>query len=92
MITINDIKHLEDLSKLEFTDEERQKFLLEFENIVGFASQITGAKTEDKSFIKAIDMKNLREDTPQKSLSQDEVISNAPVKKKGCFSVPRIME
>ncbi len=92
MITIKDINHLENLSKLEFSDEERQKFLSEFENIVAFASQITGAKTEDKSFIKAVDMNNLRADEPKPSLSQDEVISNAPVKKKGCFSVPRIME
>ena len=92
MITIKDIKHLEDLSKLEFTDEERQKFLLEFESIVQFASQITTAETSDKSFIKAVDMKDLREDTPKPSLTQDEVISNAPVKRKGCFSVPRIME
>ena len=92
MITENEIKHLEDLSKLQFTDEERKKFQQEFGSIVEFASQITGAKVEDKSFIKTIKMEDLRDDIVQPSLSQDEVVSNAPVKKKGCFSVPRIME
>ena len=92
MITIDEIKHLEYLSKLEFTDEERQKFLTEFEAIVQFASQITNAKTENKSFINAVDMGKLREDLPKPSLTQAEVISNAPSKNKGCFSVPRIME
>ena len=92
MLTIEQIKHLETLSKLEFTDEERQKFLTEFDSIVEFASQIQNAKVEDKSFIKAVDMAELREDEPHSSLTQAEVISNAPRKNKGCFSVPRIME
>ncbi len=94
MITLKEIKHLEDLSKLEFTEQERQNFLTEFDGIVAFASQINNAKVsgEDKSFIQSINMANLREDVAKPGLTQAEVISNAPSKNKGCFSVPRIME
>jgi aspartyl-tRNA(Asn)/glutamyl-tRNA(Gln) amidotransferase subunit C len=93
MVSIEEIKHLEDLSKLEFTDEERVEFQKSFDSIVEFASQIQGANVEDNvSFIKTIKMEDLREDEIGKSLSQDEVVTNAPNKKKGCFVVPRIMD
>ena len=93
MVSIEEIKHLEDLSKLEFTEEERVEFQKSFESIVEFASQISNAKTEgNKSFIKSIKMADLREDEVGQSLAQDEVVLNAPSKKKGCFVVPRIMD
>jgi len=93
MVSIEEIKHLEELSKLEFTDEERLKFQQEFESIVEFASQIQNAKTDDGiSFIKSIKMEDLREDVSRDGLTQDEVVTNAPNKKKGCFVVPRIMD
>jgi len=93
MVSIEEIKHLEDLSKLEFTDEERETFQKDFDSIVEFASQIQNAKTEDGvSFIKSIKMEDLREDVACDGLTQDEVVTNAPNKKKGCFVVPRIMD
>ena len=93
MVSIEEIKHLEELSKLEFTDEERIAFQKEFESIVEFASQIQNAKIEGGvSFIKSIKMEDLREDEVGESLTQDEVVTNAPSKKKGCFVVPKIMD
>lgn len=93
MVSVEEIKHLEELSKLEFTDEERIAFQKEFDSIVDFASQIQNAKVEGGvSFIKSIKLANLREDEVGTSLSQDEVVTNAPSKKKGCFVVPKIMD
>ena len=93
MVSVEEIKHLEELSKLEFTDEERTEFQKSFESIVEFASQIQNANVEgDVSFIKTIKMEDLRDDEIGESLSQDEVVLNAPNKKKGCFVVPRIMD
>ncbi len=92
MISNEEFKHLAELSKLEFSDEERDKFIKDFNSVLDFASQINSAKVENKSFIKSIPLKDLREDVAQSGLSQDEVVSNAPLKKKGCFVVPRIMD
>ena len=93
MVSIEEIKHLEELSKLEFTEDERVEFQKDFDSIVDFASQIQNAKTEDGiSFIKSIKMQDLREDISRDGLSQEEVVTNAPNKKKGCFVVPRIMD
>ena len=93
MVSIEEIKHLEDLSKLEFTDEERVEFQKSFESIVELASQVQNANVDgDVSFIKTIKIEDLRSDEVGESLSQDEVVSNAPNKKKGCFVVPKIMD
>lgn len=92
MISLEELKHLEDLSRLEFSDTDREKILKDINSMIDFASQIQNAKCENKSFIKSMDMNDLREDEPKQGLSQDEVISNAPMKRKGCFSVPRIMD
>jgi len=93
MVSVEEIKHLEELSKLEFTEEERIDFQKDFDSIVEFASQINNAKTDGGvSFIKTIKMDDLREDEAKDGLLQDEVVSNAPSKKKGCFVVPRIMD
>ena len=93
MISIEEIKHLEELSKLQFSEEEREKFQKEFDAIIDFASQISNADVDSgKSFIKTIKMQDLSEDEIKPSLPQDQVILNAPSKKKGCFAVPKIMD
>ena len=93
MITIEECKHIEKLSKLEFTEEQREKFLNEFSAIVDFASTIStqSSSLDDRKFTK-INLSELREDVAKESLSQDEVLTNAPVKKKGSFAVPKIMD
>jgi len=91
VMNIDEVKHLEELSNLEFTDDERQKFLSEFDSILEFASAILNASGNEMNY-EVIDMEDLREDEIGKSLSQDEAILNAPQKTDGCFVVPRIME
>ena len=93
MITIEECKHIEELSKLMFDDQEREEFLKGFSSIVEFASTISNESTNigDRHFDK-IKLDDLREDESRDGFTQEEVVSNAPVKKKGCFAVPRIME
>ncbi len=92
MISNEEFKHLAELSKLEFSDVERDKFIKDFNHILDFASQIINAKVEEKSFIRSIPLEDLREDIVKQGLTQAEVVSNAPKQKKGCYVVPRIME
>lgn len=93
MITIEECKHIEELSKLEFNEQDREKFLKDLSSIVEFASTISTetSNLSDRKF-NTIKLEDLREDKARESLSQDEVVSNAPVKKKGCFAVPKIMD
>lgn len=93
MITVEECKHIERLSKLSFSEEERQNFLTEFDAILGFASRISQEESslDDRKF-DYVKLEDLREDVAKESLSQEEVVSNAPDKKKGCFAVPKILD
>lgn len=91
--TSKDIQHLADLSALEFTKEEIERFAKEFEQINAFVCQIQ--KTDVSAelvYDKIIPLEDLRDDIAKPSLSNDVVLLNAPEKAKGAFAVPLMME
>lgn len=91
-MNIEDIKHLAELSKLKFTDEELQNFSSEFESLVGLADIIKNANIDGETKINKIDLKDLREDVSKPSTPVDVLLMNAPESKKDSIVVPRIME
>ena len=89
---LKEIKHLAELSKLEFTDEELQSFSREFEKLIELADTIKNADVNGERKLNIIDMNELREDNPKESYSSEIILENAPDKKKSYFVVPRIVE
>lgn len=87
------IEHLENLSKLKFSDKEREKFADEFETILGFVNKIAEADIPE-GFDKdeAMDFCDLREDEPKPSMPREMVLQNAPKQKDGCYSTPLVVE
>lgn len=91
-ISIKDIKHLANLSSLSFSDDELEKFVEEFKDILDFVNQINDAKIDEEINYEIKDFDDLREDVAVKGLKQEEVLLNAPSKRLGSFSVPLMME
>lgn len=91
-ISKEEIKHLADLSALEFSDEEIENFQKEFNQILEFVNKINSAKVDGDIEYNVHDFSELREDIAKNGLSQDEVLLNAPQAKLGSFSVPLMME
>lgn len=89
---IKEIQHLEELSNLKLSSQQRERFAQDLDNIIQFASQISKETHQAQGFIQSIHFKELREDIVQPSLPQEKVVINAPDQRKGCFAVPRIME
>ena len=91
--TSKDIQHLADLSALEFTEKEIERFAKEFEQINDFVCQIQKADiSAELVYDKIIPLEDLREDIAKPSLPNDVVLLNAPKKAKGAFAVPLMME
>ncbi len=87
------IEHLEYLSKLKFSDDEKTKFASEFDDILKFVDEISkldlpGDFDKDRS----VKLSDLRDDEPTSSMSREEVLANAPKKKDGCFVTPLVVE
>ncbi len=89
---LTEIKHLAELSNLEFSQQELQDFEKEFASLVALADNIKNANIEGKRIFQSIELNELRPDTIKPSLSPTALLQNAPVQKKDCFVVPRVVE
>ena len=93
-IDIDEAKKLAKLSRLEFSDVELEKFVSEFENILGQVDLINSVNTDSvELFEKTVDAKTeLRKDEINKSFAQEEILKNAPQSEDGAFIVPITVE
>jgi len=83
-----DIKHIAKLSRLSLTKKEEEKFTPQMETILESASVLQEVDTSKVQPMKArIPFDNLREDTPEKSLEQKDVLKNAPHSEDGYIKV-----
>ncbi len=90
---MEDIVHLEYLSKLKFSAEEKQSFENEFSNIIAFVDEIATLEIPDEfSKDDAIPLSKLRADEATSSMPQNEVLQNAPKQKDGCYVTPLVVE
>ncbi len=82
-----ELKILEKLSKLSFTEEEEEQLQRELESILLFADQIKGAK--QKETVSSDNSCGFREDEVIPPFSRDAILQNAPTTEKGFFKLPR---
>ncbi|TDM12072.1 Asp-tRNA(Asn)/Glu-tRNA(Gln) amidotransferase subunit GatC [Macrococcus lamae] len=95
MTTISNeqVKHVAHLARLAINEEEAEKFSTQLEAILNFADQLEEVDTTGvEPTFHVLDLQNvLRDDVAHNSLTQEEVLKNAPVKEDGQFRVPSIL-
>lgn len=95
-ISQKEIKTLARLSRLEFSEEEEEKFIPDFEEIIAFADRINGSVTGDTSSIREVEARtiaweDLREDEVEESLPNEKITSNVEAQD-GYFPVRRVVK
>jgi len=91
MIDKQTVEHVAKLARVNLTEEEIRKFSKEFSDILDLFSSLKDVDTKgvEPSF-HPIKLKNvLREDKPEKCLTQEEALKNAEQKDDGFFKGPR---
>ncbi|MFJ5965895.1 Asp-tRNA(Asn)/Glu-tRNA(Gln) amidotransferase subunit GatC [Bacillus sp. NPDC093026] len=93
-ISIEEVKHVAHLARLAITEEEAEMFTEQLDSIISFAEQLNEVDTENvEPTTHVLKMKNvMREDVPNKSLSIEAVMKNAPDHKDGYIRVPSILD
>ncbi|CCJ33863.1 MULTISPECIES: Asp-tRNA(Asn)/Glu-tRNA(Gln) amidotransferase subunit GatC [Caloramator] len=88
------VDYVAKLARLEFSEEEKEKFVGDFNKILQFVEKLNEIDTENVEIsISSYPMFNaLREDEVKPSLSLDEVLLNAPDKENGYFRVPKVVD
>ncbi len=96
MISRKDLEHIGWLSRLELSEEDKEKYTPKLNSVLDYFGELDEVDTEDvEPTYHVLPVNNVfRDDTigvPTSSLSQEEVLSNAPKKQDGFFKAPRMM-
>ena len=88
-----DVQYVAKLARLEVTDQEVAKYTQQMANILEYVEQLNKLDTSNvEPLTHPLDVKNVfRKDELKPSLTQQEVLSNAPEPQSGHFKVPKIM-
>jgi len=87
------IKYVADLSRIELTTDELDKFSQQLQAIIGFIDQLSAVDISAKPQTHIFSLTNvLREDNSRQSLPIEKTLANAPQKKGNFFVVPKVIE
>jgi len=95
MVSIEEVKKVAGLAKLEFGEDELESLTSELNNVLGYIDQL---KEVDVSGIaplenmnEAVEKSALRTDAVRPSLSSQEALKNAPKAADNYFLVPKVL-
>lgn len=93
-ITANEVKHVASLAKLEFTDEELQKFTGQMDEIINMVEQLGEVDTTDVPVTSTVteEVNVMREDVAVKGTDRTVLMENVPEEKDGLIKVPAIID
>lgn len=83
-----DIKHTAELSRIKLSKEELEKFTPQMEQILDSVKVLKDVDTKGVQTMKThLPFSELREDTPEKGMSKEEVLANVKHIEKGMVKV-----
>ena len=93
-ISKDTVKHVAELARLEFKEEELEKFTEQLGNILEHIEELNELDTSNvEPTFHVLDLSTpLREDVVESWLSSDEALENAPRREEDFFAVPRVIE
>jgi aspartyl-tRNA(Asn)/glutamyl-tRNA(Gln) amidotransferase subunit C len=92
-VTLKDVEHIAKLAKLEFTDEEKEKFTHQLNQILEYMEHMNKLDTQAvEPLLHVIELSNVfRADEVKESISTEEALKNAPSKTEQFFKVPKVI-
>ena len=93
-ITEEIIDHIAHLSRLEFEGEDKKVIIQDLERIVNMMGTLQQVPTDDVEplIFMTDEYKSLRDDVSEVSLSQQEVLKNAPKIDSDYFRIPKVLD
>ena len=93
MITKEDVDHVALLGRLELTNEEKEIYTRQLNDILGYFQSLEGLNTENiQPTAHVLPLKNvLREDWAGQHISREDALANCPDRDENYFKVPRII-
>ena len=93
-LTVEDVRHVARLARLEISDEHLEQFVTQLGEILAYVDKLNAVVTGDvEPMAQAISLVNvLREDDVTASFPLEKTLANAPASADDMFEVPKIIE
>lgn len=86
------IENLASLSKLRFSEPEKEEMKGQVKDIINMLDQLGADETTQVEYVRMQKISDLREDIAEMGLAQEEVFLNAPNSSNGYFVVPKVVD
>jgi len=92
-VSVAEVERIANLAKLNFTAEEKERFVQQFNQILAYMEKIAelDLSSVQPTAHMVSDENRLRPDEIGSSLTQEQALANAPAKNHGLFSVPKVI-
>lgn len=91
-VTIETVDHVAKLAHLSLTEDERQTFARQLDQILAYAESIQSLDTADVEPMSHAQTAGIfRDDAPREGLRRERVVAAAPDPADGLFRVPRVI-
>lgn len=92
-VTMKDVEHVAALARLHFSDEEKEKLIVQLNRILEYMEQLNGLDTDAvEPLSRVVELQNVfRDDRPVPGVSRDEALQNAPSRTEAFFKVPKVI-
>lgn len=92
MFDVELTKHLAELSKLSFSDDEIEKVTAQMSDIIDLMDMVKEIDPSKATFaLEAVNYDDLRADTARESFDTEKIIENAKAVKNNAFVVPKVV-
>ena len=94
MISKKEVEHIARLARLSLSAEEKELYTKQLGQIFTYIEKLNQLDTKNvQALSHVVEPKNVfREDVLKPSLSQEEILANAPARQHGHFKVKKIIE
>ena len=93
-LTLDEVKHIADLARLQLTDAELQRYQQQLSDILDYAARLQQLDTSHipPTASMLVERLPLRADQSAPGLGVDELLKNAPQAEQDQFRVPPVLE
>lgn len=93
-VSKNDINHIEELSMLKMSEEEKKEIEIELNKMLDYVDKINELSLENNDIlVNPVENKNVyREDKVKESMDQQDFLKNAPEKYEDYLQVPIVID
>ena len=96
MVTIDDVKKVAKLAKLEFTEPELESLTGELNGVLSYIDQLSELDLRGveplENLNESVESSAMRPDANEPSLPREEALKNAPMAADGYFLVPKVLD